>query len=91
LFCFLRKEKTGRLLGARGGELVGTGDDGGLDRGTSSDHGADDDLGLDVRGSEVSRVGERRFEGDEYVAVASASWSTVVVSTRLRLVGGSSS
>lgn len=38
--CFLKREKTGRRFWSGGGELVGTGEDGGLDRGASSDHTA---------------------------------------------------
>jgi hypothetical protein len=93
LSCFRRNEKTGRRFWGGGGELLGTGDDGGLDRGTSSDHIADDDLGLDAGGCEVARVEEWLFEGDDGNAVSrtSTSWITVVVSTRLRLVGGASS
>jgi hypothetical protein len=56
LTCFLNSEKTGRRFCSGGGELEGTGEDGGLDRGASSDHIAGDDLGLDVAGPEVSFV-----------------------------------
>jgi hypothetical protein len=93
LGCFLRNEKTGRRFWRGGVELFGTGDDGGLDLGTSSDHIAGDDLGLDVAGSEISRVKGRILEGEEEAAVVETPTSllAVVFSTRLRLFGGSSS
>ena len=52
---FLINEKTGRLFWGGGGELFGTGDDGGLDRDASSDHTAGEFFVLDVGGSEVSQ------------------------------------
>jgi hypothetical protein len=54
LACFLNKEKTGRRCCGGGGELVGMGEDGGLDRGASSDHTAGEFFGLDVGGSDDS-------------------------------------
>ena len=58
LGCLLNMEKTGRRFWRAGGELRGTGDDGGLDRGTSSEKIAGEFFGLDVGGIELSRVRE---------------------------------
>jgi hypothetical protein len=55
LTCFRKSEKTGRRFCNGGGELVGMGEEGGLDRGASSDHTAGEFFGLDVEGSEGSR------------------------------------
>jgi hypothetical protein len=51
-------EKTGRRLWRAGGELCGTGDDGGPDRGSSSEKMAGESFGLDVGGVDDSCVGD---------------------------------
>jgi hypothetical protein len=63
LVCFLNREKTGRRFWIGGGELVGKGEDGGLDRGVSSDHSTGELFGLDVGGSVVSRGATESFAG----------------------------
>jgi hypothetical protein len=72
---------------------VGIGEDGGLDRGASSDHTAGESFGLDVRGSEDSRKASGSSFGDTIVgaSVILEALGSGVRSTRLRLVGGSSS
>lgn len=65
LDCFLRKEKTGRRFCVGGGELRGAGEERGLDRGSPSENIADEVLGLEVGGSELSRVGEELSTGKE--------------------------
>ena len=78
-----------------GGELRGAGDDGGLDRGGSSEKTAGESLGLDGGAVELSRSHSR----DEMTIVRAVSKEvkvvvsvlSIVVSTRLRLVRGSSS
>jgi hypothetical protein len=69
------------------------GDDGGLDRGASSDHTAGESFGLDVGSSESSRVRSSWVTGASLVGVPIVSRSVGFGghSTRLRLVGGSSS
>jgi hypothetical protein len=49
------KEKTARRLWCGGGELFGIGEEGGLDRGASSDHIAGEFFGLDVGGFDDAR------------------------------------
>lgn len=92
LTCFLKSEKTGLRFCSGGGELEGTGEDGGLDRGASDQIGGDD-LGLDVGGSEAPFVGSFTVSGAcrtvDIVSVVSVDCTAH--STRLRLVGGSSS
>lgn len=91
--CFLNIENTGRRFWSGGGELRGVGDDGGLDRDGSSEKMAGDSLGLDVGGVEVSRTGEE-ISGRETISAVfrtSVSILAIVLSTRLRLVGGSAS
>lgn len=94
--CFLNIENTGRRFGGGGGgggELRGVGDDGGLDRSGSSEKMAGVSFGLDVEGVEVSRTGEETPGTEMIAAVFRTSVSTlaIVLSTRLRLVGGSAS
>lgn len=86
-------EKTGRRFWTGGGELHGTGDDGGLDRGGSSEKTAGESFGLDGGGVELPRpTDETMTAGAASGDVKVAAWVlSVVVSTRLRLVGGSSS
>jgi hypothetical protein len=90
--CFLKIEKTDRRLSIAGGELVGTGEDGGLDRGASSDHIVGVTFGLEV--------GRCDDSGDNSQSLTTASFSVVeelvstvlsAFSTRLRLEDGSSS
>jgi hypothetical protein len=93
LSCFLRNEKAGRRFCCGGGELLGTGEDGGLDRGASSENTPGKFFGLDVGGSEDSVGAFETSEGGSTVcaAVCSVSAASGARSTRLRLVGGSSS
>jgi hypothetical protein len=86
-------EKIGRRFWRAGGELRGTGDDGGLDQGSSSEKIAGESFGLDGGDVGVSRAGDEVLRaGEDVVAVRFlASVCSSVVSTRLRLVGGSSS
>lgn len=89
---FLNKENIGRRLWRTGGELAGTGDDGGLDLGNSSEKIAEDCCGLDVGGAEKSCAGEDGFTAGRFVVSKEAVPSLPsAVSTRLRFVGGSSS
>jgi hypothetical protein len=69
------------------------GEDGGLDRGVASDHSAGEFFGLDVGGSEAPRGGSESFGGASSGHVPGILTSVVFTahSTRLRLVGGSSS
>jgi hypothetical protein len=60
---FLKREKTGRRLWTGGGELVAMGEDGGLDRDASSDHGAGELFELDVGGSAISKGGPQSLSG----------------------------
>jgi hypothetical protein len=86
------KEKTGRRFWRGGGELFGTGEEGGLDRGTSSDQIPDEVFGLEVEASGTSRAEVVRLEGEEVARFVGTPISLMgVCSTRLRLVGGSSS
>jgi hypothetical protein len=90
--CFFTNENTGRRLCSGGGELCCTGDDGGLDLGASSDQIAAEVFGLDVGGSEESHVGFEQLIGANISALrCSALLLSRVRSTRLRLIGGSSS
>lgn len=93
LVVFLKKEKTGRRFCGCGGELFGTGDEGGLDRGASSDHVACESFGLDVGGSEDVGADAGISACDLIVCDVGIVVATVTgaLSTRLRLVGGSSS
>jgi hypothetical protein len=93
LACFLNRENTGRRFWTGEGELVGKGEDGGLDRGASSDQSAGEFLGLDVGGSEASRGAVESFmrASSGFVLAVSTSVVCMAHSTRLRLVGGSSS
>jgi hypothetical protein len=93
LTCFLNIEKTGRRFWTGGGELRGTGEDGGLDRGGTSEKTADELFGLDGGETELERVID---EGMTLEAVSEdinvvGSVLSIVFSVRLRLVGGSSS
>jgi hypothetical protein len=93
LVCFLNMENTGRRFCRAGGELRGAGDEGGLDRDASSEKMAGESFGLDVGGVQVSRGGAQLSSVEETVGAFTMStlvFSTVD-STRLRLVGGSSS
>lgn len=92
LVCFLNIEKTDRRLCITGGELVGTGEDSGLDRGASSDHMAGEFFGLEVVEPDDSR-GASESITTASLSVAEELVSTVfsAFSTRLRLVNGSSS
>jgi len=93
LAVFRNNEKTGRRFCCCRGELNGTGDDGGLDRGASSDHIAGEFLGLDVGGSDDSR-GAVEISGSDSTRkdAVTVVWTVWCVdSTRLRLVGGPSS
>jgi hypothetical protein len=93
LICFLMKEKAHLRFCIGGGELFCMGDDGGLDRGASSDQTAGEVFGLDVGGSEDSQrdsVPLAIIFGTR-VLVMLVSESSVGRSTRRRLVGGSSS
>ena len=54
LVCLLKIEKTGRRFWRAGGELRGIGEDGGLDRGGSSEKTAGESFGLDGGGVEDS-------------------------------------
>jgi len=93
LAFFLMNEKTGRRFWSGGGELFGTGDDGGLDRGASSDHTAGEYFGLDVGGSEGSQGLSEVYATASMGCVAAIPVSVVsgAHSTRLRFAGGSSS
>lgn len=93
MICFLRNENTGRRFCTGGGELFIAGDDGGLDRGVSSDHTAGEFFGLDVGGSEASLgiIESFKVVPDVCIFVVSTSVASKAHSTRLRLVGGSSS
>jgi hypothetical protein len=93
LTCFLNREKTGRRFCTGGGELVGKGEDGGLDRGVSSDQSAGEFLGLDVGGSPGFRGAVESFTeaSDVFVLAMLTSVVCIAHSTRLRLAGGSSS
>lgn len=93
LACFLKREKTGRRFWTGGGELVAKGEDGGLDRGVASDHSAGEFFGLDVGGSAVAGGDSESFTGASSGHVLEIMTSVVCTahSTRLRLVGGSSS
>jgi hypothetical protein len=93
LACFLNREKIGRRFGTGGGELAGKGEDGGLDRGVSSDQSAGEFLGLDVGGSMALRGATESFTeaSDGLVLAILTSVVCIAHSTRLRLVGGSSS
>jgi hypothetical protein len=93
LTCLLNREKTGRRFWTGGGELVVMGEDGGLDRGTSSDHGAGELFELDVGGSAISRGGSESIAGTSSGSVLGVLSSVVCTahSTRLRLAGGSAS
>jgi hypothetical protein len=57
LVCLLNMENTGRRFWRTVGELRSAGDDGGLDRGGSSEKIVGESFGLNVGGVEVSRVG----------------------------------
>jgi hypothetical protein len=93
LECVLNIENTGRRFWRAEGELRGAGDDGGLDRGGSSEKTAGESFGLDVGGVEVSRVRDEILAAGDVAIVFKISVLvlSVVVPTRLRLVGGSSS
>jgi hypothetical protein len=93
LGCFLKSEKTGRLFWGGGGELRGTGDDGGLDRGASSDHTTAGVSGLDVGGSGMSTSDSespRRGFKDRGLCMSAFVVSSSTHATRLRLAGASS-
>jgi hypothetical protein len=98
LICFLNMEKTDRRFRIAGGELVGTGEEGeegeegGLDRGASSDHISGGLFGLEVAISDESRgISESMVAVSLCGAEDFASIVSPAMSTRLRLVGGSSS
>jgi hypothetical protein len=86
-------ENTGRRFCRAGGELRSAGDEGGLDRGASSEKMAGESFGLDMGGVDVSRGGPQFSRIEETVAdsIMSTLVFSTVDSTRLRLVGGSSS
>ena len=86
----MNSEKTGRLFTSAGGELAGAGDEGGDERAGASEVGRDGG-GLELTGAELIRVGDSDFTGDLAVGVAEGVDSILASSTRLRLVGGSSS
>lgn len=90
---FLMKEKTDRRFCCGGGELSGMGDDGGLDRSASSDQTADKCFGLDLGGSEDMARATGGSSKDSTFGRDASSLSVLssTRSTRLRLVGGSSS
>jgi hypothetical protein len=89
----LNIENTGRRFWRAGGELRGAGEDGGLDRGGSSEKTAGVSFGLDAGDIEVSRVGDEPLAAGDVALVfrISVLVLSIVVSTRLRLVSGSSS
>jgi len=86
--CLLRKPKTGRRLCSPEGELRGAGDEGGLDRGGSSEKTTGESRGLDAGGADDSRVGEEVLGVGE-IARAAASGLSTLIPTRLRFAGGS--
>lgn len=89
----LKMENTGRRFGTGGGELVWPSSDGGLDLGTSSDHIPEEFFGLDVGGSDDSKISF--LHGELVVSPSTIGIEPSILftgfSTRLRLVGGSSS
>jgi hypothetical protein len=92
--CFrFKAENIGRLLGRGGEEICGPGEDGGVDRGGSSENISVISLGLDGGSAEFSRTGEELRDEMTVVAWFARSVSLVFfgVSTRLRFVGGSAS
>ena len=72
--------------------MCGVGDDGGLDRGGSSEKIACESFGLDGGGVDESRVGDEVSRGcaTGNVFIIAVSMLSILSSTRLRLVGGSS-
>lgn len=86
----LNKENTGRLFRSGGGELFSAGEDGGEHGVGASEKVGSDGCGLEVRGVEFIRVGDRGSVGSLGTVVVEVVGSTAS-STRLRLVGGSSS
>lgn len=88
LDCFLNMENTGRRFWSGGGELRGAGDDGGLDRANASEKMAGDSFGLDGGDEDSLHAGEDCCRVG--TAGGEISTSVSILSTRLRLVGGSS-
>lgn len=86
----LNSENTGRLFGSGGGELSSAGEEGGEDRVAGSEVGGNG-CGLELRGAELIRAGDRGFIGDFGAGVEVGEDAISSCSTRLRLVGGSSS
>jgi hypothetical protein len=90
LSFLLNRENTGRLFGSGGGELLGAGEDGGEEGVRASEKVGSDGWGLEVRGAELMRVGDRGPIGDLGTGVVEVVGSVFASSTRLRLIGGSS-
>ena len=72
--------------------MCGGVDDGGLDRGGSSEKIAGSSFGLDGGGVDDSRAGDEALRGcaTGNVFIIAVSMLSILSSTRLRLVGGSS-
>lgn len=89
----LNSENTGRLFGSGGGELSSAGDDGGEDRAGGSEVGCigSDGCGLELSGAELIRAGDKGSMGDLGAGAVEGEDAVLACSTRLRLVGGSSS
>lgn len=87
----LNSEKTGRRFTSGGGELSSAGDDGGDDRVGASEKVGSEGCGLELRRADPKRVGDKGFTGDLGTGVVEGVGSLSASSTRLRLVGGSSS
>lgn len=90
LSFLLNSENTGRLFESGGGELSSAGDEGGEDLAGASEVGIVGG-GLELRAAELTRAGDKGSVGDSSVGPMDGEGIGSTFSTRLRLVGGSSS